>query len=91
MPDPLAARLKSLIVETLKLDDVRPDDIPDDEPLFGSPRFGLDSIDALELVVRVEKEFGVKITSSEESRKALSSVGSLAAFIRGAQAAKPAA
>lgn len=91
MPDPLASRLKSLIVETLRLDDVRPEDIPDDEPLFGSPRFGLDSIDALELVVKLEKEFGVKITSSEESRKALASVGALAAFIRTAQANRPAA
>lgn len=91
MSDPLAARLKTLIVETLKLDDVRPEDIPDHEPLFGSPRFGLDSIDALELVVRLEKEFGVKITSSEESRKALASVEALAAFIRTAQANRPAA
>ncbi|MCX6953916.1 MAG: phosphopantetheine-binding protein [Verrucomicrobia bacterium] len=82
MPDSLPTRLKVLIVETLKLDDVRPEDIPDDEPLFGSPRFGLDSIDALELVVRLEKEFGVKIGSSEESRRALASVSALAAFIR---------
>ena len=85
MPDPLNARLKTLIVETLKLDDVRPEDIPDDEPLFGSPRFGLDSIDALELVVSLEKEFGVKIGSSEESRRALASVTALAAFIRSHQ------
>lgn len=85
MPDPLIARLKVLIVDTLKLDDVRPEDIPDDEPLFGSPRFGLDSIDALELVVRLEKEFGVKISSSEESRLALASVSALAAFIRAHQ------
>jgi acyl carrier protein len=90
MSDPLVSRLKSLIVETLKLDDVRPQDIPDDEPLFGSPRFGLDSIDALELVVQLEKEYGVKISSSEESRKALASVGALAAFIRAAHpGAKP--
>src|SRR3954469_25812037 len=88
MSDPLAARLKALIVETLKLDDVRPEDIPDDEPLFGSPRFGLDSIDALELVVRLEKEFGLKIGSSEESRKALASVRALAAYIRAAPGAK---
>ena len=85
MSDPLAARLKALIVETLKLTDVKPEDIPDDEPLFGSPRFGLDSIDALELVLKLEKEFGVKIGSSEESRKALASVNALAAFIRARQ------
>lgn len=85
MPDPLVARLKSLIVETLKLDDVKPEDIPDDEPLFGTGRFGLDSIDALELVLKLEKEFSVKIGSSEESRKALASVSTLAAFIRARQ------
>ena len=89
MSDPLHARLKALIIETLKLEDLRPEDIPDDEPLFGSPRFGLDSIDALELVVRLEKEFGVKISSSEESRRALSSVAGLAVFIRAHQAGVP--
>lgn len=86
MSDPLVLRLKTLIIETLKLDDVKPEDIPDDEALFGSARFGLDSIDALELVLRLEKEFGVKIGSSEESRKALASVSELAAFIRARQA-----
>lgn len=82
MPDPLNARLKTLIVQTLRLEDVRAEDIPDDEPLFGSPRFGLDSIDALELVVKLEKEYGIKIGSSEESRAALASVQALAAYIR---------
>jgi acyl carrier protein len=90
MSDPLIARLKSLIVETLRLDDIRPEDIPDNEPLFGSSRFGLDSVDALELVVRLEKEFGIKISSSETSRKALSSVAGLAAYIRAHQAERPA-
>jgi acyl carrier protein len=85
MSDPLSVRLKTLIVETLKLDDVRPEDIPDDEPLFASSRFGLDSIDALELVVKLEKEFGVKIGSSEESRQALASVATLAEYIRTAR------
>jgi acyl carrier protein len=85
MPDPLITRLKVLIVETLRLDDIRPEDIPDDEPLFESTRFGLDSVDALELVVRLEREFGLKISSSEESRHALASVAGLAAFIRARQ------
>ncbi|MGA3006608.1 MAG: phosphopantetheine-binding protein [Opitutaceae bacterium] len=81
MPDPLTARLKSLIVETLKLDDIRPEDISDEEPLIGAG-LNLDSIDALELVVKLEKEFGIKIGNSEESRIALASVAKLAAFIR---------
>jgi acyl carrier protein len=90
MPDPLIARLKTLIVETLRLDDIRPEDIPDDEPLFDSTRFGLDSVDALELVVRLEKEFGIRISSSETSREALSSVSRLAAFIRARETGHPA-
>jgi len=81
MPDPLNARLKQLIVTTLKLEDVSPADLPDDEPLIGSG-LNLDSIDALELVVTLEKEFGIKITSSEESRQALASIAHLAEYIR---------
>jgi acyl carrier protein len=85
MSDPLITRLKSMIVETLRLDDAGPEDIPNDEPLIGSPRLGLDSIDMLELVMRFEKEFGIKIGSSEESRRALASVTTLAAYIRSRQ------
>ena len=82
MSDPLILRLKTLTIATLKLSDVRPADIPDEEPLIGSPRLGLDSIDALELVLAIEKQFGVKIGSSEESRKALANISTLAAYIR---------
>jgi acyl carrier protein len=81
MSDPLIARLKQLIVETLRLEDVAPADIPDSEPLIGGG-LSLDSIDALELVVRLEKEFGIKIASSEEARVALVSVAALAAYVR---------
>jgi acyl carrier protein len=81
MADPLTTRLKLLIVETLRLEDVAPADIPDSEPLIGGG-LSLDSIDALELVVRLEKEFGIKIASSEEARSALASVAGLAAYIR---------
>jgi acyl carrier protein len=76
-----------MIVETLKLPDVRPEDIPLNEPLFGNPKLGLDSLDALELVVRLEKEFGIKIGSSEESRRALASLETLAGYIRERQQA----
>ena len=81
MSDPLNVRLKHLIVETLRLEDLTPDQIQDDQPLIGAG-LALDSIDALELVVTIEKEFGIKIGSSEESREALASVQSLAAYIR---------
>lgn len=81
MPDPLNARLKSLMIETLRLEDVTPADIADDDALIGGG-LSLDSIDALELVVKLEKEFGIKIGSSEESRSALASVNALSAYIR---------
>ncbi|HTB80627.1 MAG TPA: phosphopantetheine-binding protein [Opitutaceae bacterium] len=81
MSDPLLSRLKQLIVDTLKLDDIKAADIPDGEPLIGAG-LSLDSIDALELVVRLEKEFGIKITNSEEARAALLNVAQLAAYIR---------
>ena len=81
MPDPLNARLKQMIVETLRLEDITAQQIADDDPLIGSG-LALDSIDALELVVQLEREFGIKISSSEESKQALASVASLAAFIR---------
>jgi len=81
MADPLTNRLKHIIVETLRLEGVKPEEIKDEEPLIGTG-LALDSIDALELVVKLEKEFGIKIGSSEESKQALSSVAGLAAFIR---------
>jgi len=83
----LTLRLQTLICTTLKLEDVRPADIPGDEPLIGSTRLGLDSLDALELVLAIEKEFGVKIGSSEESRLALTSVDTLVAYLRSRQVA----
>ena len=83
----LTLRLQTLICTTLKLEDVRPADIPGDEPLIGSTRLGLESLDALELVLAIEKEFGVKIGSSEESRQALTSVDTLVAYLRSRQVA----
>lgn len=84
MSDLLKANLKNLICETLDLEDVSPEDLQDDAPLMNSD-LGIDSIDALELVVQVEKQFGIKIENSEEARKALASVASLAEFIESKQ------
>ena len=80
MKEFLKDRLKHLIVECLDLDDVEVSTIEDDAPIFGEG-LGLDSIDALELVIQVEKQYGVKIKSSEETKKALSSVNVLADYI----------
>jgi acyl carrier protein len=73
--------LKSAIVDGLRLEGVSPQDIDDNAPLFGDDGLHLDSLDAVELVVIVEKHFGVTITSAEEARGAFVSISGLADFI----------
>ncbi|MBV9250640.1 MAG: acyl carrier protein [Acetobacteraceae bacterium] len=81
--DPLETDLKRLITSCLKLEDLSPDDISSEEPLFGTGGLGLDSIDALELGVAIRKTYGLRIeTVSEEVKAHFSTVRSLAAFIR---------
>jgi acyl carrier protein len=77
----LAARIKDLIVSRLKLEGVSPQEIGDDAPLFGEG-LGLDSIDALELVLAVEQTFGVRIDDEEVGRRALGSVSALCMFLQ---------
>jgi acyl carrier protein len=76
----LKRRIKEILVERLKLDRT-PESIGDDELLFGAEGLGLDSIDALELVLGVEQEFAVKIENEEVGMEALASVSGLADFI----------
>ena len=68
------------MVENLMLK-VSKEEIADDLPLFGPGGLGLDSIDALELVVSLEKNFGVSVPNSETAKKALASVNTIAAYI----------
>ena len=75
----LRTRIKHLIVERLKLE-VPAASIEDHQVLFGEG-LGLDSIDALELVLGIEQEFGVKVEDEEVGQEALSSVASLAEFV----------
>lgn len=72
--------LKGQIVQYLNLLDVNPTDIKDDEPLFGGD-LGLDSIDSLELVVLLEREYGIKINNPTEGRKFLVDVNHMADYI----------
>ncbi len=81
MSEGLTAAMKSLIVEALMLEDVEPSEIEDEAPLFGSG-LGLDSIDALELAIAIDKKFGVKIEAEDERNKQIfRSVASLAAHV----------
>ena len=75
----LAPRVKDLIVRRLKLD-IDPTTIQNDAPLFGEG-LGLDSIDALELVLGLEQEFGIKVEDEEVGVKAFASVNALVDFI----------
>ncbi len=76
----LILQLKRLIIERLKLEEVTPEDIGTDDPLFGEG-LGLDSIDALELVLGLEKEYGVIIPDAEVGQKVFQSVGTIAQYV----------
>ncbi|MCF8465558.1 MAG: acyl carrier protein [Flavobacteriales bacterium] len=82
----LKAKLKAQIIEYLNLLDFGVEDIADDDQLFG-PKFGLDSIDALELSVLLEREYGIKMTDPAEGRKVLVTVDTMAEYILANQAA----
>lgn len=78
--DLLLSQLKYLIVDMFRLDILEPDKIADDQPLIGGS-LCLDSLDALELAICVEEEFGIAIRSGEESHSVFTSIASLADFI----------
>jgi acyl carrier protein len=78
--DALIQELKLKIIEFLNIDEVNPDDIKADDPLI-TEGLGLDSIDLLELVVMLEKEYGVKIATKDDAQKAFQSLTALAAYI----------
>jgi acyl carrier protein len=79
--DSLIEQLKQRIIEILNLEDIVPDDIDASAPLFGEG-LGLDSLDALELVVMLEKDYSITITDIEVGRQAFASITSMAEFIR---------
>ena len=76
----VAQKLKSVIVTDLNLEEITPDEISDDESLFGEG-LGLDSLDAVELVVIVKRHFGVEIKDMSEGREAFVSINALTKFI----------
>ncbi len=77
----IIAKLKAEIITQLNLEDKTPDDIHTDAPLFGDG-LGLDSIDALELIVLLEKNYGLKLDKPEDGKEVFYSVKSLADFIQ---------
>ena len=91
MQQSLEDQLKHLIVDALALEDVEPDEIKTDDPLFVEG-LGLDSIDALELALAIQEKFGVATSPDDErNREIFYSVKTLAEFLRGATGASPTA
>lgn len=76
----LKYQLKEQIIKFLNLISVTPDDIKDDEPLFGEG-LGLDSIDSLELIVLLDREYGIKITDPKDGRKVLVDINTMVDYI----------
>jgi acyl carrier protein len=82
----LLANLKRQIIEALNLKHLKPEDIGDDQPLFVEG-LGLDSIDALELIVLLQQHYGIKIANPQDGPKIFKSVKTIAEFIQANKAA----
>ena len=82
--DALINELKTKIIEALKLDDLKPEDIDADAPLFREG-LGLDSIDALELMLLLEKSYGIKFKNPAEGKEVFKSVRTMAEYIKANQ------
>ena len=82
----LIADLKKQIIEALNLKHLKPEDIGDDQPLFVEG-LGLDSIDALELIVLLQQQYNIKLTNPQDGPKIFKSVKSIAEFIQQHQTA----
>lgn len=78
--DELIPQIKQMIIDALRIEGMSPEEIDSDAPLFGEG-LGLDSIDALQLVVAMEKEFGVVVPDAATGTKVFASVRAMAAYI----------
>ena len=74
----LILKLKNEIIEVLNLEDIKPEDIDENAPLFGGEGLGLDSIDALELIVLMEKNYGIKLQDPNQGKDIFKSINNFA-------------
>lgn len=79
----LINELKLKVIDALNLDGMTPADIDDDAPLFGDAGLGLDSIDVLELIVLLEKNYGIRLASPAEGKEVFKSMAVMAAYVAG--------
>ncbi len=73
--------LKEVLIKYLNLEDIEANEIDDNDPLFGDDGLGLDSVDSIELVLAIEKEYGVKITDSTKYDTIFATISSLLTYI----------
>ncbi|MBQ0030938.1 MAG: phosphopantetheine-binding protein [Paludibacteraceae bacterium] len=78
----LIEEIKQYLIEDLPLEDITPAEIDAEAPLFGDEGLGLDSIDALEITIMLEKRFGIKIADPKAAKEIYSSVSSIAAYVQ---------
>lgn len=76
----LVLKLKEQIIEALKLDDLTPDEIDSQAPLFGDG-LGLDSIDALEIIVLLEKQYGIRLANAAEGKTIFTNIENIAKYV----------
>ncbi len=77
----LIKELKEEIIKALNLEEMTPNDIADNDALFGDEGLGLDSIDALELIVLLEKKYGIKLANPAEGKAIFKSVAAIADYV----------
>ncbi len=76
-----STNLKEILIKYLNLEDMTPEEIDDNDPLFGDEGLGLDSVDSIELVLAIEKEYGVKVSDSKQYDTIFATVSSLLKYI----------
>ena len=77
----LIDEIKGKVIEALNLDGMTPEDIADDAPLFGDGGLGLDSIDVLELIVLLEKNYGIRLATPQEGKEVFKSIAVMAEYV----------
>jgi acyl carrier protein len=85
--DQLKHDIKQLIIDSLKIEEITPDDVPDDAPLFGKNNvMGLDSIDGIVIIMAIQKKYNVRMDDQNVARFILESINTIADFVTREQA-----
>lgn len=79
--DKLILELKEQIIDVLNLEEMTPEDIDAKKPLFGDDGIGLDSIDALEIIVLLEKRYGIRLSNAAEGKQIFTSIANIAQYV----------